>query len=128
MMFFVLVFLLLAWDIFHTFFYCFYCYLEQINVSEVTALLLSNLLFYVLFLSWRSSYHIETSPLICRANQWTFFYIKGTSIIKQLTSEHNFAPNFLFLTANTLPHPRFSLISLRKNARSNQNVHCQSWF
>ena len=23
-------------------------------------------------------YHIETSPLICRVNQWTGFYIKET--------------------------------------------------
>ena len=26
----------------------------------------------------RGPYHIETSPLICRANQWTGFYMIGT--------------------------------------------------
>ena len=29
-------------------------------------------------------YHIETSPLICRANQWTGFYMIGTSSIREL--------------------------------------------
>ena len=28
-------------------------------------------------------YHIETSPLICSANQWTGFYIIGTSVMKE---------------------------------------------
>ena len=27
---------------------------------------------------------METSPLICRANQWTGFYMTGTSILKEL--------------------------------------------
>ena len=30
------------------------------------------------------SYHIETSPLICYANQWTGFYMIGTYVMKQL--------------------------------------------
>ena len=30
------------------------------------------------------SYHIETSPLICRANQWPGFYMIGTSVMKEL--------------------------------------------
>ena len=30
------------------------------------------------------SYHIETGLLICRANQWTGFYMIGTSIMKEL--------------------------------------------
>ena len=34
------------------------------------------------------SHHIETSQLICRANQLTGFYIKGTFIVKRLTSLH----------------------------------------
>ena len=29
-------------------------------------------------------YHTETSPLICRANQWTSFYMIGTSVMKTL--------------------------------------------
>ena len=28
------------------------------------------------------SYHVETSALICSANQWTGFYIIGTSLMK----------------------------------------------
>ena len=30
--------------------------------------------------------HIETKPLICRANQWIGFYMIGTSIMKELTN------------------------------------------
>ena len=30
-------------------------------------------------------YHIETSPLICFANQWTCFYVTGTSVMTELT-------------------------------------------
>ena len=29
-------------------------------------------------------YHIETSPLICKSNQWTGFYMEGTSVMKEL--------------------------------------------
>ena len=29
-------------------------------------------------------YYIETSPLSCRANQWTVFYLIGTSVMKEL--------------------------------------------
>ena len=32
----------------------------------------------------RGPYHKETSPLICRANQWTGFYMIGTSVMKVL--------------------------------------------
>ena len=30
-------------------------------------------------------YHIETSPLICSANEWTGFYMIRTSVMKELT-------------------------------------------
>ena len=33
------------------------------------------------------SNHIETSPLTCRANQLTGFYIVGTSVMKQLNQK-----------------------------------------
>ena len=29
-------------------------------------------------------YHIETSPLICRANHWTVIYMIGVSVVKEL--------------------------------------------
>ena len=32
-------------------------------------------------------YHIETSPLICRANQWISFCMIGSSIMKEITDE-----------------------------------------
>ena len=31
-------------------------------------------------------YHIETSPLICSANQWTSFYMITAPVMKQLTT------------------------------------------
>ena len=37
-----------------------------------------------LTLSRRSRYHIETSPLICFANQWTGFYMISASVVKEL--------------------------------------------
>ena len=32
-------------------------------------------------------HHIEPSPLICTANQWTGIYMTGTSVMKELTSQ-----------------------------------------
>ena len=32
-------------------------------------------------------YRIETSPLICRANQWTGFYIITASVMKELNKD-----------------------------------------
>ena len=37
-----------------------------------------------LTLSWRSSYHIETNPIIFRANQWTGFYMIRSAVKKEL--------------------------------------------
>ena len=37
-----------------------------------------------LYPKWVKSLYIETSPLICKANQWTGFYMIGTSIMKVL--------------------------------------------
>ena len=34
-------------------------------------------------------YYIETSPLICRTNQWTGFYMIRTSVMKELTPLKN---------------------------------------
>ena len=43
------------------------------------------------FKSWMFSifhdgglHHLETSPLICRSNQWTGFYMIGASVMKGL--------------------------------------------
>ena len=40
-------------------------------------------------------YHIETSSLICRANQWTGFYMIRASVMKQLM-EINKAVNDIY--------------------------------
>ena len=42
-------------------------------------------------------YRIETSPLICTANQWTGFYVTGTFVIKELIKSELF---FNKLTTN----------------------------
>ena len=42
-------------------------------------MIVSKLLFHD-----RGTYHIETSPLIYRVNQWTGIYIIGTSVMKKL--------------------------------------------
>ena len=33
------------------------------------------------------TYYVKTSPLICKANQWTGFYMLGTSVMKKLNSK-----------------------------------------
>ena len=35
-------------------------------------------------------YHIETSPLICCANQWTNFYMIKTSVMKELKQPYDY--------------------------------------
>ena len=39
---------------------------------------------------------METSPLICSANQWTGFYMITASVMKEL--------NFVFLSAKAVVH------------------------
>ena len=36
-------------------------------------------------------YHIERSPLMCCANQWTDFYMATASVMRELISENGFA-------------------------------------
>ena len=45
---------------------------------------MSNIYDEAFFAKIVNTYHIETSPLICRANQWTSFYMEGSSVIKEL--------------------------------------------
>ena len=40
-----------------------------------------------LFLGERP-YHTEISPLICRANKWTGFYMIGTSVMKEFRNNY----------------------------------------
>ena len=42
-------------------------------------------------------YHIETSPLICRANQWTGFYIITASVMKELNKDSLWALYFSYI-------------------------------
>ena len=43
-----------------------------------------DMVFYLWLFHDRGSYYVETSPLICRANKWTGFYMIGTSVKKKL--------------------------------------------
>ena len=43
-------------------------------------------------------YHIETSPLICGANQWTGVYMITASVMKDLSPQHCVSANSLFST------------------------------
>ena len=61
----------------------------------------------ILALSWRRSYHIETSPLIYRVNQWTGFYMIETSVMKELnwvlaTQSSKNKPGILLLNKNKI--------------------------
>ena len=38
----------------------------------------------------RGRYHIETSPLICSANQWTGFYMIETTVMNDLNCDNYF--------------------------------------
>ena len=40
-------------------------------------------------------YHIETRPLICRANQRTSFYMIGTTVIKELIFVYLYRPTLV---------------------------------
>ena len=49
---------------------------------------LISFVYHSFTLLWRRSHHIETSPLICRVNQWTGFYMIKTSVKKELKHEY----------------------------------------
>ena len=43
-----------------------------------------NILLFLQLFHDGGLYHIEASPLICRANHWTGFYMMGISVMKEL--------------------------------------------
>ena len=55
----------------------------------------------VLTLSCGGPYHIETSPLIFRANESTGFYMIGTSVMKELNTEKEGKEKLLIRTSFT---------------------------
>ena len=40
--------------------------------------------FFIKLFLWRGPYHIQSGSLMCTGNQWTGFYMIGTSVMKQL--------------------------------------------
>ena len=67
-----------------------------------------------LTLSRRGRYHIETSTLICRANQWTGFYLITASVMKELKIETNELDKYFIKTAKSAvasqPHTKQKLV------------------
>ena len=60
-------------------------------------------------------YHIETSRLICSANQWTVFYLIGTSVMKELNKlQHTEIFLLSFLKAFS---PFILHLKLKRNSR-----------
>ena len=45
---------------------------------------------YPLLFYDRGSYHVETSPLICRVTQWSRFYMIGTSVMELIRNENRY--------------------------------------
>ena len=54
---------------------------ELFSYIKIVYILLSQV---YLTLHDEGCYHIETNPLICRANQWTGFYMIMASVMKEL--------------------------------------------
>ena len=63
-------------------------------------------------------YHIETSPLICTANQWTGFYMTGTYVMKEFKdiTESRQQTNYVLLATQFykfLYTPSFTILNNR---------------
>ena len=63
-------------------------------------------------------YHIETSPLISKANQWTDVYVIENSVMKELMQIHYANILYLVLLRNALIY--FSIIPLTKSSYMGQ--------
>ena len=65
--------------------------------------------------------HIETIPLICRANQWTDFYRIETSVIKELNENNALTKKYGECRQGHIcvaPHPRRFLNLLVKHDKA----------
>ena len=84
------------------------------NIQVIKAVSGRSFRFKIIFLTFISKqfklFHdggrcrIETSPLICRANQWTGFYIITASVMKELTAV-NITMGLLRKFQQVLPRP-----------------------
>ena len=84
---------------------------------------------FELTLSWRRPisfrnqsidlrYHIETSPLICSANQWTGFYMISASVMKGLTY---FFPVSPFDAPENIRKPKNQIVSKELKGNTGKN-------
>ena len=55
-----------------------------VSLNSLPPLPLNSLIFIYALFHDRGPFHIETGPLICSANEWTGFYMIGTSVLKEL--------------------------------------------
>ena len=95
---------------------------EKTTSSPILHLEGTTFMKYVLTLSLRRPlpYHIETSPLICSANQWTGFYMITASVMKELIHFYDEIKSVLAETCSTeiksLISLRFLSMCFRKNS------------
>ena len=77
-----------------------------------------------------SPYHIQNSPLICSANQWTGFYLIGTSVMEELISSNKKSIWFLefYFVFRTHSMQRFTIFSSKSWFISSQNFYCARWY
>ena len=68
------------------FIFQFYTFNFQFNAFDFLQYLLQFTIFYFNSSHDGGPYHIETSPLICSANQWTGFCMLGTSVMNELNA------------------------------------------
>ena len=66
----------------------FFLLLSFCGVKICTLFTFFNVYFFSCFELFHDGgpYHLETSPLICRGNQWTGFYMIGTPVMLELTN------------------------------------------
>ena len=58
---------------------------------------------------------METSPLICRANQWTGFYMIGTSVMMGFKQYIRFT--FVFQRSQNVETIQFKVLLFTRNSR-----------
>ena len=66
-------------------------------------------------------YHIETSPLICGANQWTGFYMIGIPVMKELIFCSSYSE--LYLGLFPIGDGEFRLASVKSLVEAKENKH-----
>ena len=78
----------------------------------------------ILTLHDRGLYHVGTSPLICRADQWTGFYIITASIMKELKAHSSLTSKAFRFRESKL---EFSVLRLWKSSLIDYGYQKLTW-